>query len=97
MRERMKIISKQHEKCQKCVYAKECDHKRMVACGLMELPVKMSASASEGVTVNASADVLEKHDFRRVKIGGIYITVDMEDMKKDLERAFYKSIGCPWA
>lgn len=93
MRDRMKIISKQHEKCQKCVYAKKCDHKRMVACGLMELS---GASASEEVTVNVSADVLVKHDFRRVQIGGIPITVDMEDIRKDLERALYKSIGCPF-
>lgn len=78
----MKIISEQHEKCQKCVYAKACDHKRMVACGLMELPAKMSAPVSTRITVSHSKDLLVKHDFR-------------EDMKKDLERALYKRLGCP--
>jgi len=92
----MEIISKIHEKCQKCPYVDDCDEKRMVACGMMELPEKMFNSASEAMTMPVAAEMLVKHDYRNIKINSTQtITVDLEEMKKDLQQSIYKALGCP--
>lgn len=92
----MKIVSKLHEKCEKCLYVNDCDEKRMVACGIMELPEKMFNSASAAMTMPIAAEMLVKHDYRDIKIGPTQtVTIDLEEMKKDLEKRIYKALGCP--
>ncbi len=89
-------ITKLHEKCEKCPYVNDCDEKRMVACGLMELPEKSFNSASEAMTMPVAAEMLVKHNYRNIKIGPTQtITVDLEEMKKDLKKQIYKALGCP--
>lgn len=34
----MNILSKLHDKCEKCKYKDSCNNKKMVACGLAEMP-----------------------------------------------------------
>lgn len=92
----MKIISKLHEKCEKCPYVNDCNEKRMVACGMMERPEKMFNSVSAAMTMPIAAEMLVKHDYRDIKISPTQtVTVDLEQMKKDLEKRIYKSLGCP--
>ena len=68
----------------------------MVSCGMMELPQKMSNSASATMTMPVAAEILVKHNYRNIKISPTQtITVDLEEMKKDLERSIYKALGCP--
>lgn len=91
----MKIVSELSEKCKKCPYANDCDEKRMVACGMMEHPT-MSASATADMTSPISAEIMVKHDYRDIKISSTQtVTVDIEEMKKDIERSIYKALGCP--
>lgn len=92
----MKSISKLHEKCEKCQYVDVCDEKRKVACGMLPLPERMFDSASAAMTMPIAAEILVKHDYRNIKISEAQtITVDLEEMKKDLERRIYKALGCP--
>lgn len=92
----MKIISKLHEKCEKCRYVNDCDEKRMVACGMLEWPEKMFNSASAAMTMTVAAEMLVKHDYRDIKISPTQtVTVDLEEMKKDLEERIYRAFGCP--
>lgn len=92
----MKIVSKLHEKCEKCPYVNDCNEKRMVACGMMERPQKMFNSASAAMTMPIAAEMLVKHDYRDIKIGPTQaVTIDLEEMNKDLEKRIYKALGCP--
>lgn len=92
----MKVIGKLHEKCEKCQYVNVCDEKRKVACGMLPLPEKTSNSASATMTMPIAAEMLVKHDYRNIKISKTQrVTVDVEEMKKDLERRIYKALDCP--
>lgn len=91
-----KIISQLSEKCQKCPYVNGCDEKRMAACGMMKLPEKMCNSASAAMTMPIAAEILVKHDYRDIKISPTQtVTIDLEEMKKDLEERIYEALGCP--
>ena len=85
----IKIIRKLDEKCEKCSYVNECDEKRMVSCGMMELPQKMSNSASATMTMPVAAEILVKHNYRNIKIS------PTQTITVDLERSIYKALGCP--
>lgn len=92
----MSSISVLHEKCEKCQYVDVCDNKRKVACGMLPLPEKMFNSASAAMTMPIEAEMLVKHDYRNIKISETQtITVDLEEMKKDLEKRIYRALGCP--
>lgn len=92
----MKIVSKLHEKCENCPYVNDCSEKRMVACGMMERPEKMFNSASAAMTMPIAAEMLVKHDYRDIKISPTQtVTVDLEEMKKGLEKRIYKALSCP--
>ncbi len=92
----MEIISKVHKKCERCPHVDDCDEKRKVACGMMNLPEPMYETAAQAMTMPVAVEMLATHDFRRVQISPTQtITVDMEKMKKDLKRHIYKALGCP--
>ena len=43
-----------------------------------------------------AAEMLVKHNYRNIKIGPTQtITVDLEEMKKDLKKQIYKALGFP--
>ena len=91
-----KIISKLHQKCEKCPHVNDCDEKRMIACGLAERPQPIFETASQAMTMPIAAEIMVKHDYRDIKISPTQtVTVDLEEMKKDIERRLYKALGCP--
>lgn len=92
----MKATSQLSEKCQKCPRVNICDKKRMEACAYMEMPDPCMASAAVEGAGYAHADVLVKHDYRDIKINSsMTISVDFEDVKRQLERDIYKALGGP--
>jgi hypothetical protein len=49
------VLSKLHERCEKCNYKDECNNKRMVACGLLELP-KIEPQITVNCNINISTE-----------------------------------------
>lgn len=94
----MKITSKLSEKCQKCPNVNDCDEKRMEACAYMKMPDPCMESALSPSADCASAEVLVKHDYRYIKNNcGMTVPLDLEAVKKQLERDIYKVDGCYFA
>jgi len=90
-----KSTSQISEKCQKCPFLDKCDKKRMEACAFI-IPEPMSSPAVAGACAPIMEDIIVKHNYRNVKIGpSTTATIDLEEIKKQLKRDFYKSIGCP--
>lgn len=87
-------LSKLDAKCMVCPKVDTCNHKRMVA--LAYLPEPIAAPYSEPVAANMTEPMMVKHDYRDVKIApGVTVTIDLEDVAKELEKEFYRSIGLP--
>lgn len=92
-----KVFSKTSDECLQCYYFDDCDKKRMVMCAVKEMPHPIIEKAAESVSMPLAEDLLVKHDFRNIKVGeNTTITIDLEDMKKQLEKDFYKALGCPF-
>lgn len=85
-------LSRLSERCRKCPKVDTCNHKRMEALGY--LPEPIAAPHLEPVAANMAEPMIVKHDYRNVKIApGVTVTIDLEDMKKELEKELYRSIG----
>lgn len=92
-----RVFSKTSDECLQCSYFDDCDKKRMVMCAVKEIPPPMMERAAESVSMPLAEDLLVKHDYRDIKVGeNTTITIDLEDMKKQLEKDFYKALGCPF-
>lgn len=92
----MKIVSKLSERCQKCHKIDACDEKRMMACAIAEMPEPVIAPATAEISAPIMESVLVKHDYRDVKIDPhTTVTIDLEDIKKQLTQDFYRAVGCP--
>lgn len=60
----------------------------MEACGYYE------KEATQEITEPIQEELLVKHEYRNVKISDSQtITIDLEDLKKQLEEQFYKNAG----
>lgn len=82
------------EKCRKCPKVDTCNNKRMEA--LAYLPEPIAAPYSEPVAADIAESMLVKHDYRNVKVApGMTVTIDLEDVAKELEKELYRSIGLP--
>lgn len=93
----VKVFSKTSEECLHCKYFNDCDKKRLVMCAVKEVPPPMLERAAESVSMPLIEDIAVKHDYRDIKVGeNTTITIDLEDMKKQLEKDFYKALGCPF-
>lgn len=91
-----RVFSKTSDECLQCSYFDDCDNKRMVLCAVKEMP-PMIERAAESVSMPLAEDLLVRHDYRDIKVGeNTTITIDLEDMKKQLEKDFYKALGCPF-
>lgn len=91
----MFVFSKTSEKCKSCDYFDDCDNKRMVACALMEMP--QQTAATENAALPAAQDISIKHDYRDVWIdANTTVTIDLEDVKKQIESDLYKVLYCPF-
>lgn len=89
----MGVLRRMADKCVKCPKKEKCDHKKMELCAYIEKPT-MAASAAQTATAELTEPLLVKHDYRDIKISeSMTITIDVEEMKKQLERDFYKSVG----
>ena len=95
----MIVFSRDSDECKACEHYEDCDNKRMVMCALREMPPteSMIVPAANGACAPLLQDMAVKHDYREIKIDtNTTVTVDIEDIKKQIERDFYKSMGCPW-
>lgn len=83
-------FSAESKRCQKCNFRDDCENKRLAACAYI-IPEPMLAPATMDAKMPIMADVLVKHDYRDIKIGeNTTITIDLEDIKKEIERSFHK-------
>lgn len=93
----MTVYSKTSEKCKACRYQDDCDSKRMVMCAAKELPPSMLAPSTESLAAPSMQDMAIKHDYRTVHAGGgMNFDIDLEDVKRQLERDFCKALDCPF-
>lgn len=90
----MITFSKTIEKCKSCKYFDDCNNKRMVACALAKIPHPVIAPAAESASQPLMQDVAVKHDYRTIHSGvGINFDIDLEDVKRQIERDFYKALN----
>lgn len=76
------MLKRLSEKCSKCPFVSKCDKKRMEAVAYLE-------PAAQSNTQPLAASVLVEHDYRRIKIdSNTTVTIDLEDIKKQLEVRF---------
>lgn len=82
----MGTLRRMASKCRKCPYRSRCNNKRFEAEAYMEpLQIESSASLIQPMAV--------KHDYRDIKIAeNTTITIDLEELKKQLERDFYRKL-----
>lgn len=53
-----------------------------------------SASAMVGAAAPITANMLEKHDYRDIKLDeNTTVTIDLEELKRQMKKDFYRSIG----
>jgi len=79
------------KKCRECPRKDECDDKMVEALGYLEPPIAATAGATASADI--AAPIMVKHDYRDIKISeGVTITIDLEDMKKQIERDFYREL-----
>lgn len=89
------MFSKLCNECSKCSIRNRCNHKRMVACASLQI----SKPNMENIIVSGrdSSIALRKllANLRNVKLDSqTTITVDLEDVKKQIENDFFKSMNC---
>lgn len=83
----MASLTRMAAKCRKCPFVSKCKCKRLEAEGYL---VPASAEISQPM----AQEVLAKHDYRDVKVGeSTTITIDIEELKKQLEREIYRQAG----
>lgn len=80
-------LSRLSAKCRACPFVEKCDHKETEALEYLE-PV-----AASPVTEMVQPMTV-KLDYRDIKIGeNTTITIDVEELKRRMERDFYKNAG----
>ena len=79
--------TKLYSGCRKCLYKDSCQNKKMECHAYLQPAV---ANISE----DAAAPLLAKHNYRDIKIdSNTTVTIDLEDIKKQLAEDFYRSQG----
>lgn len=83
----MPNLSRLSPECEKCPFVEKCNNKRMVAeAYLIPASDEMLAHVLEPMAVN--------HDYRDIKVTpNTTITIDLEALKKQMERDFYRNAG----
>ena len=82
-------LSRLSEKCRKCRFVDECEHKRMEA--LAYLPEPMIAEASQSNSVSAAAPLLR--ETMEIRVDGKNLTVYKDDIEKELYKSLYSGLG----
>lgn len=85
-------LTKLSQKCREFHFKDNCNKKRMETEGYIEPNLAIPAA------IECSAEIVQpmavKHDYRDIKIDkDTTITIDLEDVKKQLKDDFYKSVG----
>lgn len=80
-------LSRLAAKCQACPDVLTCNHKRMEA-------LKCYEEVASNAGIDAAQPTLIPHDYRDIKINnGMTMTIDVEEMKRELEKSLYKRAG----
>lgn len=80
-------LSRLSAKCSECPFADKCEHKEMEALAYLE-PAAMPAA------MEAIQPLLVPHNYCDVKIdANTTITIDLEELKEQMEKEFYKQEG----
>lgn len=88
----MRNLSRLSKKCRECPFKDKCNKKRMEAEGYLLEP--MVASVDMPSVSEMAAPMSVKHDYRNVKVSeGMTVTIDLEELKRQMEQEFYKSVG----
>lgn len=57
-------------------------------------PTPLAMSAAMPLVQEAAQPLLISHDYRNIKVSeGITVTIDVEEIKRQLEKSFYPPIG----
>lgn len=81
-----RALSRLSSRCKRCRYAKTCDHKQMEALSYV-------APATGNVSLPITQPILRKHDLREIKLDrDTTITIDLEEMKEQRKKDFYKGL-----
>lgn len=90
----MGSISKTASICMICPYKDECNNKRLESCAFMEVEKRNSASLIQENTTLCVAPILRKHSYRDIRLDeNTTVTVDLEEIKEQLRREFYRQAG----
>lgn len=84
-------LSKLHSRCDKCKEKDTCDEKRMVACGIAELPPKARADMKSPISETMAR---EYTPITIYKGENCTINTSLEEIKRQIEEDFYKNIRC---
>lgn len=88
----MGSLSRLSEKCRKCPFKEKCSKKRLEACAYIEPNIAQNVAMN--VSESMTQPILAKHEYRDVKVAeNTTITIDLEDLKKQIEKEFYKAVG----
>ena len=84
-------ISRDSVVCRECQHYNNCDNKGMKSCGLLLYADRIKQSLTSPIL----EDMAIKHDYRNVEIAkNTNITINIEEIKKNLRDEIYKSIYC---
>lgn len=89
----MPSLSKLSDKCKKCHHVNDCDNKRMVACGMIELKPNVAESAAS-ITMSVSQPMLRKQTPIIISMGEYgTINTSLEEMSEQLKKDLYRSLS----
>lgn len=92
-RKRGGAFTRTAQKCQECEFRDKCDNKRMEACAYLYEPDMSEATMPSAAEL--AQPMMVKHDYRDIKIAeNTTITIDVEDLKKQMEEEIYRALGC---
>lgn len=80
-------ISRLSEKCIKCPYVENCNHKEMEHLGYI-------VPAVQEYTQPVIQPLMRKTDLRDIKIDeNTTVTIDLEELKEQMKKDFYRQVG----
>lgn len=80
-------ISRLSEKCRKCPYVENCNHKKMEALGYI-------VPTTQECVQSVIQPLMKKEDLRNIKIDeNTEVTIDLEELKEQMKKDFYKQVG----
>lgn len=89
----MGSVRRMASKCRSCPERDSCDHKNMELCAYIEEP-SVSAQIAMPSVAELMQPMLIPHNYRDIKVAdNTTITIDVEELKRQLERDIYKKAG----